>query len=380
MTLYRPLSTVCQLDINRISFSLLDEGLLSLVEMDANCSKEFPKTDVLYQLLSADVAVVLLTAFNVAFTCATIGLFAEEVWFLVKYCHSFKRTKSILLLALYPIVSSTSTLALLVPTSTLIGEFVSSIYLSFCVYIFVNLVIDYLGGLNKVVCNYKDRIISFRTGPCCCCCVCLGSVPLTRRTMMVIKGLVLQVAILRPIFLFILAVLWSDGKYSLLQQTDFTNPASYVNLVNGVSTLLSVYGMMVTFRATRIKLQSYRLTLKFVTLQGSVIIMNLQSFITGFLGREGIPECSNTIGSPVRASRVHHFLLVFEMFLFGLLARFAYRTTEISIEDKGVAVDQTNVKSNDGDTNGNKNGLSDTSLGPNDELTSSLQEVDLPLV
>ncbi|XP_033738289.1 organic solute transporter subunit alpha-like [Pecten maximus] len=346
--------------------------------MDLNCSKDFPTTEVLYQLLSSDVTVLIFTIIDVVISCIVIGLFAEEVWFLFNNCHdSSKRTKTILLLALYPVVVSASTLCILVPTSTLIGEFVSSIYLSFCVYIFVNLVIDYLGGLNNVLCNYKDRTISFRTGPCCCCCVCLDSIPITRRTMMVIKGLVLQVAILRPILLFFLAVLWSDGKYSLQQQSDFTNPASYINLVNAVSTLLSIYGLMVTFRSTRVKLKTYRLTLKFISLQGSLLFMNVQSFITGFLGRAGIPECSNTIGSPIRASRVNHFLLVLEMFLFALLARFAYRTVEESSDDdEEDRANETKVESNDADTNENKNGVADTNLGIDDEVSSSPQEVD----
>ncbi|XP_060066899.1 organic solute transporter subunit alpha-like [Ylistrum balloti] len=329
-----------------------------------NCSKEFPTTDVLYRLLSSDTTVLVLTAIDIVITCITIGLFAEELWFLFHHCHeASKRTKTILLLALYPIVSFASLLSILVPTSTLIGEFVSSIYLSFCIFIFVNLVIEYFGGLKKMLCEYTDEMISFRTGPLCCCCFCLKSYPFTRRSMTVVKGLVLQVAILRPLLLFILSVLWSDGKYSLQQQTDFTNPASYFNLVNTASTLLAIYGLMITFRATREKLRTYRLTLKFISLQGTLIFMNIQSFITGFLGRAGIPECSNTIGSPVRASRVNHFLLIMEMFLFSLLARFAYRTTEeIYCNDEEDGANRDNTGATGAVASENGNGGVDTKL------------------
>ncbi|XP_021378118.1 organic solute transporter subunit alpha-like isoform X2 [Mizuhopecten yessoensis] len=346
-----------------------------------NCSKEFPTTGVLYKLLSSDTAVLALTAITCTITCITIGLFAEEVWFLFHHCHeSSKRTKIILLLALYPIVSFASSLCILVPTSTLIGEFVSSIYLSFCIFIFVNLAIECFGGLNNMLNEYYDQTISFRTGPCCCFCIWLRYIPLTRRTMTLIKGLVLQVAILRPLNMFILAVMWSDGKFELNQQTDFTNPAAYFNLVNTVSTLLAIYGLMVTFRATREKLKTYRMTPRFISLQGALLFINLQSFITGFLGRAGIPECSNTIGSTVRASRVNHFLLIMEMFLLALLARYAYRAVEETIVVSEMNGTNGNQRGPSNDVTKNGNSVADTEVEIDNEVSSFPQEAGHPLV
>lgn len=93
-------------------------------------------------------------------------------------------------------------------------------------------------------------------------------------------------------------------------QNDFTKPAAYLNLVNAASTLLAVYGLVVTFKTTRDKLQVYRLTPKFISLQGTILFMNLQSFITSFLGRSGLPYCLESMGSPVRASRESLFFIV----------------------------------------------------------------------
>lgn len=326
--------------------------------MPDNCTNEFPTTNALYQYITSETSVLVLTILVGVVTCVTICVFVEELWFLFpNYRNASKRTKIILLLALYPIVSFASLLCLLVPTSTILGEFVSSIYLSFCIFIFVNLSIEYFGGLNMMIEMYGEQTMSFRTGPCCCFCVCVNAVPLTRRNMTKVKCLVLQVAILRPCFMFILAVLWSDDLYSLQEQNDFTKPAAYLNMVNAASTLLAVYGLVVTFKTTRDKLQVYRLTPKFISLQGTILFMNLQSFITSFLGRSGLPYCLESMGSPVRASRVNHFLLIPEMLLFAILARFAYRNVEegLPLNDKDQRKQYNTM-----DTNSHENGITAT--------------------
>ncbi|KAG7267416.1 hypothetical protein CRUP_012517 [Coryphaenoides rupestris] len=50
-------------------------------------------------------------------------------------------------------------------------------------------------------------------GPCCCCCFCLPRTPMNRRAYSIFRKCVSQTVVLIPVLTFIIAVLWSDGKY-----------------------------------------------------------------------------------------------------------------------------------------------------------------------
>lgn len=96
----------------------------------------------------------------------------------------------------------------------------------------------------------------------------------------------------------------------LFLQFDFTKPMAYLNLVNIASTLLAGYGFMVTYKTTMDKIRVYRLAPKFIALKGTVLCLNLQSFVISFLGRSGLPYCLESMGSSVRASRESLFFTV----------------------------------------------------------------------
>ncbi|KAJ8306482.1 hypothetical protein KUTeg_017027 [Tegillarca granosa] len=259
------------------------------------CTNDFPSTRQIYSELGDDVDVIILTAVVGILSLVTVGIILESVWYLIyNVKNKSRRVKLICLLALYPVVSITSLHSLLVPTSTLIGEFAASIYLSFCILLFVQLIIHYYGGDQEILEALKDTDIDFNTPPCCCCCLCLRKIPFHKRTLKILKLMVLQVA------------------------ADPESPTLYINLLNAMSTLFAIYGMMST--------------------------------IIAILARFAIPPCSGTRGSRVRASRFHHFLLIIEMFLLALLARFAYRRLDTAVpdtNDEHVTDNGENITSDD---------------------------------
>jgi len=67
-----------------------------------------------------------------------------------------------------------------------------------------------------------------------------------------------------------------------------------------ISSLSSIWGLVVLFRATRHKLSSYSIILKFVSLQLTIVFSNLQNTILTQLAKADTIHCEGTRGSLLR--------------------------------------------------------------------------------
>lgn len=293
----------------------------------SNCSDDFPTTDVFYDDISGDTVLIVFLVLACVLAVACLAIYIEELFFIRNhYANGDSRAWKIgVLLGLYPAICMFSLIALLVPTSSVLMDLVASCYLSFSIYIFIMMTIECYGGPDKMVETLADDKVNLNTPPCCCCMCCiLKPITLTRKSLKIIEGLAMQVMFVRPLLLVIAAVMWTDGRYN--NEISADEPYVYLNVVSAVSTLLSMYGLIVIFRASRVHLKHYHLRLKFVPLQLAILFVNLQRTIFSILADRDIPECKGSRGSRVRGDSIHNGLLVVEMFLFCLLARKGYRT------------------------------------------------------
>ncbi|CAC5386317.1 OSTALPHA [Mytilus coruscus] len=292
----------------------------------SNCSNEFPTTGVLYDELSVGALVPALIGCALAFV--VIGIYVEEIWFILHhYPHKTQRTKFICLLGLYPVVCITSSFAVLIPRATFLCELVAATYLSFCILLFVNMMVSYFGGTKHLLHVMSDENMPFGVPPCCCL-VCFNKLPFNRKHLRIATIMVLQITIIKPVSLFIAAVLWTDNQYTPGDESAPKNGVFYTNLTSIISTVTGIWGIAIIYRSTRSKLPAYRIGIKFISLQLVLIFLNLQFGIISLLARNDIPECAGTRDSLVRGYRLHHTMLVYEAFLVSILARFAYRRLE----------------------------------------------------
>ncbi|KAL4236227.1 hypothetical protein ACF0H5_004614 [Mactra antiquata] len=271
-----------------------------------SCSNKFPSTDIFY----------------------------EEVIFLQRtyYGDETRVRKVATILGLFPVTILTSLTSILVPTSTTLCDVIASCYLSICFYTFVTLTIDYFDGEEHMLAVLSHDKVQLNTPPCCCCCCCiLRPIKMTRNALLILKTCSLQVAVVRPVLLFIAAVLWTDGKYNKGLDSS-SSSYLYITILTVISTLVSMYGTVVIYRATRDHLKQYHLHLKYISFKVMLVLINLQSLIFGILAIFDIPECVGTRGTKVRASYMHHGILVIESFLLTLVARKAYRQDETEIQ------------------------------------------------
>ncbi|XP_033736883.1 organic solute transporter subunit alpha-like [Pecten maximus] len=291
-----------------------------------SCSQEFPYSAVLYSELGGETGTIAVTAIACVLSFITLVIFLEEVWFFFKQYNDKKtRPKILCLLAVYPIISCNALLSLLIPKATPIAEFLSALFLSFCILQFIRLVVDYFGGTTAMIQAFENETISFRTPPCCCCCCCLSNVKLTRKTLQMIKIMVMQLCLVRPGILYVLSILHSDGRYHLDQSSEPTEIFLWLKIISAISTIFAIYGLIVTFFAAKRKLTQPRLPLKAASLKLTLLVFDIQLTIISTLAKyEKIP-CEGSRGSFVRASSIHNFMLVIEIFLLAVMARFAYR-------------------------------------------------------
>ena len=85
-------------------------------------------------------------------------------------------------------------------------------------------------------------------------------------------------------------------------QFDPSTASLYIAILSAISTLSSMYGMLVIFRAAKEYMKPRRLGLKFFAIKLTVIILNIQTQIFGLLAKFDVLPCKLSRGGKIRAS------------------------------------------------------------------------------
>uniref|UniRef100_H3BZI2 Si:dkey-16n15.6 n=1 Tax=Tetraodon nigroviridis TaxID=99883 RepID=H3BZI2_TETNG len=270
-------------------------------------------------LIPAGLAVVLL------------GVFLEEVGFLLRHISSSRRRRFYLwILGLYPVLALTSLIALYVPRSSSLCNFVAALYHSVTLFKFMGLITDFFGGKARMMAALAGQQVSPDPFPCCCCC-CLPMVAISRSSRAWMMAAVLQLSVVRTILFFVLLVLWADEKYDY-GDVDSVNPNLYVNAIVGASTFVSFYGYLLFYKATKSSLHGYGLRAKFICIILVLVLCGLQSGILETMGALEVIPCIPPLSVVTRAQLIYHYCVVVEMFCIGLYARHTFRKVEPPLE------------------------------------------------
>ncbi|CAH1252042.1 SLC51A [Branchiostoma lanceolatum] len=294
----------------------------------ANCSDEAPFSADVVALAGRDLTVrALLSTATVCFAL-TFSLYGEECYSINKcVTDPLRRNKLLIVLGLFPVFSMTSLVTLWVPRASLYSNFLSTGYLALSMLVFFSLLTDYHGGKRLLLEELSDTDIKFNTPPCCCCCFCIPKSKLTRKVHGYLRILVLQYTILRPLLEYIGDVAGADGK---LNDAEISVQGAFVwlTILRLLSTLVCMYGCMVIYQNVRglEKFQHVNIRAKFMLVQAVLVVSNLQTAILSILSTAGAVPCNPDSLFPVksRANALNHLLVVFEMLLLGILARWLY--------------------------------------------------------
>nr|XP_002731576.1 PREDICTED: organic solute transporter subunit alpha-like [Saccoglossus kowalevskii] len=251
------------------------------------CGEEDPfSKDFLEGLAGWKIAFLVIITL---LTVITVALFVEAVRFIQTEIPTKRRRAHVTcVLGVYPVFSVTSLLAVWVPRAHFIASIHASLYFSITLYRFVLLIFDYFGGFEAATLLLAEEEVKISNPPLLCCIPCLPKVKTTATFLLRMKRLAMQVAFIRPLTLFVAAVLWTDGHYTPGKVA--SNEAYiYLNTISIISTMLAIYALQNIYQAAREPLRGFRIVPKFLDV-------------------------------------IYNILMIVEMFILCIAARFFFRT------------------------------------------------------
>ncbi|XP_078671949.1 organic solute transporter subunit alpha-like isoform X1 [Branchiostoma floridae x Branchiostoma belcheri] len=291
---------------------------------------------------STEAGTIELVLYGTAggFTLIVLLLFLEETVFLCRrYSSAPRRTKILLILAIYPVIAVTCLTTLLAPRTTLINEFALNTALAVGVYQLPLLVTDYMGGAGRMVKTLSAIPVALNMPPCCCC-VCIPRKTLTRRLLRKMKLLVLQGVFVRPLFTYIAAVMYSDDRHTPGMTTSPLFVLCGVVLI--LSFLCALNGLVFFVRAADPYVPQAMLKGKLVCVVLPLVLVTVQKNIIVALSSAGVAVCTPPFTSVSRGNILYAYVLIVEMFLLSFLARALYHRPDVpfpppaATEDKAV--------------------------------------------
>ncbi|XP_029995384.1 organic solute transporter subunit alpha [Sphaeramia orbicularis] len=311
----------------------------------ANCSwigPEIPLSSEMFRAIKDELWLFIIPA---VLAVILVGLFLEEVGFFLRNIPSSRRKQFYLwILGMYPVFALTSMIALYVPRSSSLCNFIASLYHSITLLKFMGLITDFFGGKARMLAALSGQQVSPDPFPCCCCC-CLPMVTVNRSSRNWMMAAVLQLSVVRSILFFVTLVLWTDEQYDY-GDVDSVNPNLYINGIIGVSTFVSFYGHLLFYKATKSALPGYGLRAKFICIILVLVLCGLQSGILETMGALEVIPCTPPFSVLTRSLLIYHYCVIVEMFCIGLYARHTFRKVEPSMveveegPDRGYPVEK----------------------------------------
>ncbi|KAI8482095.1 Organic solute transporter subunit alpha [Branchiostoma belcheri] len=295
------------------------------------------------------------------FTLIVLLLFLEETVFLCRrYSSAPRRTKILLILAIYPVIAVACLTTLLAPRTTLINEFAlntekitltpnktakeaksvsgaGQTALAVGVYQLPLLVTDYMGGAGRMVKTLSAIPVALNMPPCCCC-VCIPRKTLTRRLLRKMKLLVLQGVFVRPLFTYIAAVMYSDDRHTPGMTTSPLFVLCGVVLI--LSFLCALNGLVFFVRAADPYVPQAMLKGKLVCVVLPLVLVTVQKNIIVALSSAGVAVCTPPFTSVSRGNILYAYVLIVEMFLLSFLARALYRRPDVPFPPPAATEDR----------------------------------------
>jgi organic solute transporter subunit alpha len=265
-----------------------------------------------------------LIAILVLFSMLTFLIYVDEIRFI--YYNIKRGSRTIWVLASYPVYAVTALTAILIPRSGVVVDMIANTFFVTCLYNFSRLMTRYMGGTSRLWKVFDSgRVVAFNTFPVCCCCLCLPRHPFQMSVYNYMRVMVLQVVIVRPIMTFVAVVLWADGTFTPGSMS-FYNPYTYVDLANVVSTLMAVYGMMLLRNAFQPELElHFKITGKVLSVQLALVFSVLPKTIVGILVATDVISCGPIFSSRARGEAIYHTVMILLMLPLSLVARKFFR-------------------------------------------------------
>ncbi|XP_067233743.1 organic solute transporter subunit alpha [Chanodichthys erythropterus] len=289
---------------------------------DPRCRAEAPfSIDVIKQL---DIFGIIL--FSVLTLMATVSMlvFIEECIYIYKKVPANKKSVIIWVTGAAPVIATMCCLGMWVPRATMFTDMTSATYFAVVVFKFLILMIEEVGGDEAFLRRSENKSFKISTGPCCCCCPCLPNVPISRRSLFILKLGSYQFALLKLVFTILSIVLWTNGNFNLAN-VSASGAAIWINSFIGVLTIIALWPVAIMFMHVREALRTLKMIPKYAMYQLVLILSQLQTAVINILAMNGTIACAPPYTSQARGYLMSQQLLIVEMFIITLVTRVLYR-------------------------------------------------------
>ncbi|KAF6205018.1 hypothetical protein GE061_019185 [Apolygus lucorum] len=251
-----------------------------------------------------------------------ISLWIDTVRHVVKHAPTPSKAHTAFVISVYPVVAIATYCATIVPRAQLLAEALTQGMFMACLYQLFCLFVSYCGGEAQIINKVHPNLLSLQVAPCCCwpCfSFCLPTFAVTKKCMLVLRLLVLQLPVVQGLLYVILLVMWAEEQS--LYQVNYT----YVQPVVVTSILTGIWGMVMTTRMLIPVLKDHLLQGKFLVLQMVLLFAKFQGFIAKGVALSGVFPCRHPITPTVYTNLIYNSVLLWEMVLLCSLARFLYK-------------------------------------------------------
>ncbi|XP_030626063.1 organic solute transporter subunit alpha [Chanos chanos] len=289
---------------------------------DPSCRR--PPPLALDIILNLDLFGIILYSVLTFMATVSVLIYIEECVYIYKKVAANKKSAIIWVNGAAPVIATMSCLGMWIPKATMFTDMTSATYFSIVVFKFLILMIEECGGDEAFLKRSKNKTFRISTGPCCCCCPCLPQVPVTRRSLFILKLGAFQFAVLKVIFTILSIILWTNGNYDVADM-EITGAAIWINPFVGVLTIIALWPVAIMFMHLRNTLRSLKIIPKYAMYQLVLVLSQLQSAIINILAMNGTIACAPPYSSQARGYLMSQQLLILEMFIITLVTRLLYR-------------------------------------------------------
>ncbi|XP_038119420.1 organic solute transporter alpha-like protein [Culex quinquefasciatus] len=300
------------------------EDILSSTEFAANttvgeeCPSQLPT--VVQYLNGLDTILTVIIGITIVLSLVTFVICGKNISQVLRHTPKRFKTKTIILLSIYPTVTALAMVSVLVPKSYFVCDTVSHIYFMICAYIFYSLVMAYVGGEDGFIKSSDTETFNVRTPPCCCCVPFLKRSPVTKNSLLFTRLLILQLPIIQSILFFGLNIVF-------LEDLDNFNRIIlyFVPFIAG-SILLGVWGLNILVRMIAPLYEEFKIMGKYVVLQAVLILCKIQPVVIMVIVTYVTPRCDFPLVLQVQKNAVFQLCLCGEMVFLSLWAFQLYKT------------------------------------------------------
>ncbi|XP_055643180.1 organic solute transporter alpha-like protein [Toxorhynchites rutilus septentrionalis] len=288
------------------------------------CPSELPT--VVEYINGIDTILTVIIAITILLSFSTFVVSVNSVRQVLRQTPKRFKSKTIVILIIYPIVTALAIVSILIPKSYFICDSVSHIYFMITAYVFHSLVVDYVGGEDTFIKASDSETFNIRTPPCCCCLPFLKRSAVTKNRMLFTRLLTLQLPIVQSILFIGLNVVFIEEIQKFNQIILYFVPFIVISII------LGVWGLNIIVRMIAPMQEELKVMAKYVALQPVLILCKVQPLVIMVIVTYVTPKCEFPMVLQVQKNAVFQMCLSAEMLVLSVWAMQLYRTPSKSRE------------------------------------------------